>query len=537
MSIGEEIRIGILCNGLVFPRWQARSIQHLMGQPNIRVVALGVPDGVQAGPGESGWRGSLRTRILTLLCQGIDERVDLSEQLATLPVVRIQNDRLDTRALQELAGHGISAVLSFLPPWAATEKPTAPAIWHFDLGGTPLASDGMPHATGWMVEDEPVTLRLWSNDGAGVELPFSTLMANGRMDPQAMLMASAWLPVLMCRKHHTPHEPHQNAQPRADRATAGAWGLIRQWIDLELRPNREVRGRVARVGEWNLGIYPNPISSLLSEARNTNVRWLTSPSPGGQRSEPFGYRGADGQLNVLYRKSAVLGTSDSIARVRPRNDGILKRSRPMLETVHALGYPFTVSASNGVHVLINYPHQQRVELFRVAENNETLDHVSTLLDSALENPTCVEHEGRWWLFGTAVDEPDTVLRAYYADSFEGPYRPHAANPVRIAGSGCRSAGTFFTHEGVLWRPSVDNTDPHGPSVILNRIVALDLLRFQEEAVHVFQGFPGTSYPNGVRTICAVGDITLVDGLRPTQVGREVDIQERRTVRKAKAYTE
>ena len=56
-------------------------------------------------------------------------------------------------------------------------------------------------------------------------------------------------------------------------------------------------------------------------------------------------------------------------------------------------------------------------------------------------------------------------------------------------------------------------------------------------MHTFAGFPGTNYPNGIRTVCALGNITLIDGLRPTQVGREVDIEERRTVRKAKAYTE
>lgn len=537
MNNGQEIRIGILCSGTAMPHWQAQCIRHLLDQPGIQVVALGIPEIADPRPGEHGMRNTLRTRIMALLCQDVAVREDLSEQLSNLPVVTILGDCPDARELHELEGHGASALLSLLPSWSTSTGPTRPVIWQFDINGAGLGADGLPLHSGWMMEAEPATVRLWATDGTEVSTTFGARTLNGRLDVRSMLLGSSWLPVQMCRSLQGQQGLRAANVTEQQHGNEGLLALIRQWLRLELRPDRDVHGREARIGEWNLGIYPHPISNLLAEVPNTNVRWLTSPSPGSQRVEPFGYRTADGQLNVLYRKSADLSSNDSIARVRPRNDGILKRSRPMLSTVHPLGYPFTLQRPDGIYVVISYPHQDRIELFRVAENNEGLDHIGTLLERALVNPTCVEHEGRWWLFGTDVDEPDGVLRAYHAPILHGPYQAHAMDPVRISGSGCRPAGTFFVHEGSLWRPSLDNTDPRAPAVIFNRILVLDPERFQEEATHTFTGFQGTSYPNGIRTVCALDGITMVDGLRPTQVGREVDIEERRTVRKAKAYTE
>lgn len=536
MNHNNEIRIGILCSGMTMPAWHARCIRHLLAQPDIQVMVLGVPiHGVPSHEGST--HGSLRSRILALLCPDAEAQEDLSELLNTLPVVAIRGESPDANELRNLEGHGANVLLSFLPGRIPPPGTPSPVIWQFDLHGSGLAGDGFPEHTGWMLEDDTVCLRSWGSDGTAVSTTYRTSLHNGRLDVQGMLQASAWLPIQMHRARLGQWKAPVEETADPTRRKEGLFDLFRQWLRLELRPNREVPGRTARIGEWNLGIYPHPISTLLSDTHNTNVRWLSSPSPGSQRTEPFGYRTPDGQLSVLYRKSGELNSNDSIARVRPRNDGILKRSRNMLSTVHALGYPYTVERPDGVYVVVSYPHQDRIELFRVAENNESLDHVGTLLERALMNPTCVEHAGGWWLFGTDMEEPDTVLRAYHAPQLHGPYQPHALNPVRVAGSGCRSAGTFFIHDGYLWRPSVDNTDPRGPEVIFNRINVLDTERFHEEPMHTFAGFPGTNYPNGIRTVCALGNITLIDGLRPTQVGREVDIEERRTVRKAKAYTE
>ena len=96
---------------------------------------------------------------------------------------------------------------------------------------------------------------------------------------------------------------------------------------------------------------------------------------------------------------------------------------------------------------------------------------------------------------------------------------------------------MFVHEGTLWRPSLDNTDPRAPAVIFNRIVQLSPTTFQEEPGRTLTGFAGSIYGNGVSTICAMGDITIVDGLRHAPEAREIGPSERSPNRRSKAYEE
>ena len=73
------------------------------------------------------------------------------------------------------------------------------------------------------------------------------------------------------------------------------------------------------------------------------------------------------------------------------------------------------------------------------------------------------------------------------------------------------------HMGDLWRPTRDASTPGTDHVTLNRITTLTTKEFKEEVGKRIEGFPGTAYAKGIRTLCAMGDITLIDGLRGTGV--------------------
>ena len=51
------------------------------------------------------------------------------------------------------------------------------------------------------------------------------------------------------------------------------------------------------------------------------------------------------------------------------------------------------------------------------------------------------------------------------------------------------------------------------------------------------GFPRTTYNKGIRTVCAMGDITLVDGIRPAPEAREMEAADSGSLRKPKEYLE
>lgn len=536
MSNGNELRLGILCSGTTLPHWQAECIRHLLNEPGIRIAAAGITDAAEPEHNARGLRRAINGRLSELLFRKARTHEDVTSLFSGIPVVTIGHDNAGIASVHALEKHGVQAVLSLLPGAPPSPSRTSAALWWFSFEGGPIRSQGLPAIRSWMMRSAPVKVSLLSTAGHAVHGTYCEPGPLGGADMDSLLLGSAWLPVEMSRTIRRGPAGATDRTSVDGPSEEHLHGLLLHWLRMEMRHSFSIKTRPA-TGEWNLGIYPHPISSLLEEEGNTNVRWLTSPSPGSSRTEPFGYHHTDGQFNVLYRKNDGPGSIGTIARIRPKSDGVLKRSRTMLSTASPLGYPFVVARPDGVHVVISYPHQQRTELFRVPGSNDALDHVRTLLDKALMNPTLVEHGGRWWLFGTDLDAPDGVLRIHHAATFEGPYIPHAQDPVKMTGSGCRPAGTPFVHDGHLWRPSLDNSDQNVPAVILNRILELTPDRFQEEAVRTFTGFPGTLYGSGIRTVCDMGDFTLVDGFRPTVEVREMDGSERSSKRKAKAYEE
>jgi len=106
-----------------------------------------------------------------------------------------------------------------------------------------------------------------------------------------------------------------------------------------------------------------------------------------------------------------------------------------------------------------------------------------------------------------------MLLIFRSTSLEGPYTPHALNPVKLDVSTARPAGPPFTAQGRLWRPAVDASDPAHPTVVIMAVDRLTPEHFQEHVHRKLPLFTSTFYPHGCRTIHGMGDVTLVDGLK------------------------
>lgn len=291
----------------------------------------------------------------------------------------------------------------------------------------------------------------------------------------------------------------------------GMMDMLRfQWRRLTGAPPMNVS---SPTGEWNIGVLHQPIHVLLRDDGSRNVRWLPNPSKGMARMEPFGYLDQNGELNAMYRKLREDGSESVIARVRPKPDNILKRSRTMLETGDDLGYPCTVTIDGRPHAVISEPKRREVLLLPVNEDNDGFGEGQVLLGLALHSPTLFEHQGRWWLMGTRAPYPDAQLHAYYAPGPRGPFTEQACSPMKCDLRHARPAGTPFVHHGQLYRPALDATQPGHLAVWINRVDALDPERFSEVPVQRIAGFEATAYGQGVRTLSAIGQVTLVDGLR------------------------
>jgi hypothetical protein len=181
--------------------------------------------------------------------------------------------------------------------------------------------------------------------------------------------------------------------------------------------------------------------------------------------------------------------------------------------VHA-SYPFVFEHDGDRFCVPELGRARRVDLFRAGEDG-TWDRVATLVDGfPAVDPTLFRYAGLWWLLCTDADRgPNVKLHAWWALDLLGPWRPHAANPLKTDVRSSRPAGTPFVHAGVLYRPAQDDSRTYGGRVVLNRVVHLTPSEFEEEPVASVEPDPDGPYPNGLHTISAAGELTLIDGKR------------------------
>jgi len=524
----STLRVGVLCGHRSVQRWQAEAVARLFA---VRGVAPAVWIALQQEAAASAPRRtkkpgtSLFARIAQLLPQPMDhdalneqDPAPLLAQLRTL-AVHTNADRceLDADVIAALTGLQLDLVLvlsDFRPDAAELGHPRLGA-WSFHPGlfrnsiHEDLFRDPATAALQLIRYDatgDVRVLREGSFVGAMNEPPVDAALMNcARWPAQVAMEVLAGNADAASGLSGVQLAP--DIAPRGSMGSLGAYG--RAWRRKLFRPNSELSA------EWNIGVLHQPITSLLDENASMNVRWLPPPSKGKSRSEPFGYTSDDGQLNVLYRKHSGTTGQSSIARLRPKADNVLKRSRPMLEGAGITGYPYVLEHEGAVHVVVT--HTTGTELYRLNEANDGLDRVAILIDLPLHAPTLFHTEGRWWLFATDPALPDCALLAFHAQHLHGPYTAHPLNPLKLDARSARPAGTPFQRDGVWWRPALDASRHSTSAIVLNRIITLTPDLFSEKTVKRIEPFRGTSYGHGLRTLCAMGPITLVDGLRSPTV--------------------
>lgn len=301
-------------------------------------------------------------------------------------------------------------------------------------------------------------------------------------------------------------------EPFAEAAPAGNLTVLRHWLGLNGSGAR-ANERPTEAEEWNIGLLHQPVESLLDQGNSMNVRWLPAPAAGSHRLKPSGYLDTEGRLTALYTKFDGREGRWSLARVRPKGDNVLKRSRSLLDLTVGGDHANVVPDTEGPLVVIGGHEGRATALYRMNVAGDALEAGPVILDRVLCSPTLFQHEGIWWLMGTDPDWPDAMLLLFHAPSMQGPYTPHTLNPVKLDVNTARPGGPPFTAQGHFWRPAVDASDPAHPTVVIMAVDRLSPDQFQEHVHRKLPLFTSTFYPHGCRTIHGMGDVTLVDGLK------------------------
>lgn len=275
---------------------------------------------------------------------------------------------------------------------------------------------------------------------------------------------------------------------------------------------REEYARAFRHDHWNIGIVDAPISTFLDPDAAVEVRWLPAPRPGSYRADPFGVVDGD-ETEIFFEDYDFQSDRGVISQVHEASDGQLSAAKVVLDLpVHA-SYPFLLEREGTVYCIPETSHGREIGLYEAAEFPHGWRKAATLVPGvAGVDPTLIEHEGRLWLLCTDLDEgPFSELRIWYARDLFGPWTPHPANPVKTDFRSARPGGTPFRVDGELYRPAQDCSSTYGGSITINRITRLTEEDYREEPVASVPPFRDGLYAEGIHTLSAIGDRTLVDG--------------------------
>ncbi|MDQ3100182.1 MAG: hypothetical protein M3R08_02235 [Bacteroidota bacterium] len=542
----RKLRIGILCSRTSFQSWQAQAIRHVLAVPGVKIVLL-VIDGrtetaVKPPIGQFFYR-KYRDRFFKPKAMSIE---DLSAELigidriSCVPVINGFRESFSASDIRSIGDHRVDILLRFGFNILSGDILSTPThgVWSFHHGDETEFRGGPPgfweimkgaKITGAILQR--LTEKL---DGGSVLRKgwFQTIDHSLEETVDTVLSQSSIWPAQVMREILNGH----------DQAGVGAaseklgtlyrypgnftflrflWRLFRNKLRFHKRELNEHE-------EWNIGVLYQPIKVLLDAEASVNVRWLPTPAPDNFRADPFGYVTADGTLNVLYEKYDHRTGRGEISRVRPRKDSVLKRSWSMLASEEHLSYPYVVQRDDRIYLIPESASAGTVDLYMINQENDGVEKIGTLLDEALFDPTIVEHEGRWWMFGTKAPLTNVALHAYHSDRFEGPYVSHHLNPIKFDIRSARPAGTPFIVDGKLYRPAQDSSTTYGGRIAINQIIELTPDRFKETTIKFVGPLKGTAYDKGLHTVSSVGDITLVDGKRFLTVGkRKAEVRSRK----------
>lgn len=195
-------------------------------------------------------------------------------------------------------------------------------------------------------------------------------------------------------------------------------------------------------------------------------------------ADPFLYRTPD----CWYLFFEVL----PVARAYGHQDGVIavatsrdagrtwKYERVVLREPFHLSYPYLFDWQGEIYMVPESHQGGAVRLYRAREFPWSWTFVTDLIRGDFTDASPFYFEGSWWMLAEAVplgsrwkgQRANPVLRLYYADELEGPWREHPASPVVESDTRLiRPAGRVVeTEDGRLFRFAQDGTEHYGAAV-------------------------------------------------------------------------
>jgi hypothetical protein len=241
------------------------------------------------------------------------------------------------------------------------------------------------------------------------------------------------------------------------------------------------------------------------------------PPPDRFWADPFLCR-REGRL-WLFVEELPFGAANAHLSVVELDDSGQPMGTPqriLVEPWH-LSYPFLWEEDGKLFMIPESSAHASVDLYECTNFPLEWRKRCTLIEGAVHaDATVVRYCGRLWMFssgalaaGNLYDE----LHLHWAESIEGPWRPHPLNPVKIDARSARPAGRMWVDaDGCIVRPVQDCSTIYGGAMRLQRVTALDDEDFEEVDLGEIS-VPTELAVSRFHTLNADGGMVVVDAMR------------------------
>ena len=253
------------------------------------------------------------------------------------------------------------------------------------------------------------------------------------------------------------------------------------------------------VRHWNIALRGN---DALPDVRHFDLGAYTPlpVDPGTFYADPFVVE-RDGGAFLFAEAYPYAAGKGLIVAAELGPDGEARPFRSVLERPWHLSYPYVFEWENETYLAPEGSSHGGVEVHRATAFpwGWTLAH-HILPDWPLVDATFFDHEGRLWLLAGAATPGGSdwdELHAWHAPALDGPWTPHALNPIK---SDCRSArpgGRPLRIGGRLLRPAQRCERQYGEALVWLEIRTLTPDAFAEVEVSLWRAEgEGLSGPHG-----------------------------------------
>jgi len=529
------IRFGIMCNGTTFQAWQASCLHKLLALDNVEPALLIINDDSLTA---SNWKKLNKFRnpfwsIYSFFVRHSSRAtrpVDMSSTLAQVPSIRCKvikkgkfSQYFSGADIAEIRKYDLDFILRFGFNIIRGEilKVARFGVWSFHHDDEEKYRGGPPgfweiykgdNVTGAILQ------RLTDRLDGGIVLKkgfFPTINTSYVRNLDLVLFESTNWPAKVCIDIQNSNADYLNSSPSKTSASIFHTPNNVQMMFFLLRIVSNFFHKLYNFlffyDRWNIGVVDDPIHIFLTLGIRPQVRWLPALVRNKFIADPFAIR-REKTIHIFFEDYDYRAHKGCISAMSIYGKS-LSPSKVVIDTPFHMSYPYLLEYKDQVYCVPETSEAQEVSLYKTKEFPNSWVKVATLInDFAGVDSTVFLYEGRWWLFATdANDGPRYKLKVWHAPDLLGPWNPHVANPVKVDIRSARPAGTPFIYNGHLYRPSQDYSETIQGKIVLNRVIKLTPTEFKEEQIVVIAPYKNSPYPDGLHTISAVGDMTIIDG--------------------------